>query len=791
MNTFIIAAIVTCVIASVACGAGNPIQLQATLCLGNMSIIIDSAQNCATVAASQVWWNMTQLGATTVVVGVNNFVVPLPLPSRSDVSLVSFQMMWLAAASCRYNSTKRNNTVAYYANITRVPLYVNAFGGLTIVPQAFFVTFNTMGFSFTPSFDGSDVTVRVAQSHSSIIVEYTKGQGCDCYERGDFGCYNMTGCMIALQTQVDRYGADVSVVVKTLDASFVSNGTGAASVQIVTSATYPLLGTAVNGTISQHLSDGRTPADPINGTTTVFALQRDDAALDVCLAASTCEDCVAVGCVFAHNINRHGVCLPGPVMRVIDSTTPVAFRINDCRAFADVTLFGPCFQSQVSCVVHQSLDADFSDADTSFHVSLEPMIAPNMSFPLVELGTVTGCVPSQLSSNSTRSLQEISVQLLCATSQEVVIRFNASATTSSQALLHLPFICQTLAAPESVSWSKANMTQSQWCRPPYIHIDRSCHVTTFAFNVTPATVPVTYLVQYFHESGVLAVHTISSAGIHVVDNLMSTFVEVPSSRGGGSSTIAATASEYFTWAPNRSTYFVAGYQCLIPCVHGSCDSSGGVCVCSDPTQWTGASCDVPVGMFIVNDKCAKDAIVRAECPTCLRGNCTTNGTCSCEEGYGGPRCELGCATASTRTCTTVTSLTVCNTCVCFAGTASNASTMICSAVIGCVFSRVTDALLSNSTCPDINASLVPTTTVVPSLAPRAVQQANSSSPWTRTNALAVILALCVSALLLSVVMQLLNFRRRARRAGKMRAVSSAGPMEGVRHLLPAPQLTNL
>ena len=70
------------------------------------------------------------------------------------------------------------------------------------------------------------------------------------------------------------------------------------------------------------------------------------------------------------------------------------------------------------------------------------------------------------------------------------------------------------------------------------------------------------------------------------------------------------------------------------CIHGTCKAvnssssdsdKGESCVCTDPSQWAGPSCDIPI--------CA---------PGCspLHGYCTRPGQCDCEDGWAGSACTV-------------------------------------------------------------------------------------------------------------------------------------------------------
>jgi hypothetical protein len=755
--------------------AFNPIEMQVTSCLGNSSTSdTTSTQNCSSIASSLTWWNMSRLGAIEIT--ERAFVVPLP----DNFPQVSLFHMWLAAASCHYKKTERNNTVQYYKSVTRVPLYLNAFGGVTVVPQEYFDTLLTQGVAIVAPRDLSNASVRAALAPPNfggdILLEYTKGMGCDC-GRTNSHC-GTASCSIAFQTRIGRYGDQIGIVVKNVDSEFVTN-TGTVSVGLAPSQLYPLFSTVINGTLGDQLHVASSAADTITGARYV-SFQYDETLTDVCLAATTCEECLAltlpegtrVPCSFAHNFNTHGVCLPSQIVSDIEVTARNAHRFVDCVTFANVSMFGPCFRSKQSCAVQHStpngIEAVRSEVEG--HSSQSPtMLTYQQS---LDLGRVTGCAPSHMPANTTCPASVLALRVACPTPYELTVSFfPTDGSDASSAILHVPLRCTEVA----LSWRMHNLTNSRWCLPPYVH-GRYCNVTTLVATV----MPFTYVAQYFHRSGVVAVHALAQSGINVSNIMSPTFLESVSSE-------VVQSSRYLLWAPNRSTYFVSGYSCLVECVHGTCDESGS-CICTNPTQWTGPSCDIPAGIFYVNSVNTSRG-VSAECPICAHGNCSNSGMCICDEGHGGPRCELNCNTAPRYTCPAVMSLAVCATCACFAGTSSNASYPVCFPLVGCTFSNITGTLLSTTTCPDASTSNGPTRS--PTAAPpqpRTAQQ--TSSPWTRTNALAVILALCVSAVLLSVFMQLLSFRRRARRAGKVRTASNAGPMEGVRHLLPAPQLVS-
>jgi hypothetical protein len=753
----------------------SPFELLVTSCLGNSSTSdTTSTQNCSSIASSLTWWNMSQLGAVEIT--RRAFVVPLP----DNFPQVSMFHMWLAAASCHYNRSERNNTVQYYTHVTRVPLYLGAFGGVSVVPQDSFDTIYTRGVAFAATLDQSNVSIRVAlappDSGGDIVIEYTKGIGCDC-DSTDSHC-NTTLCLIAIQTRIGKHGDRVGLVVKNVDPAFVTKEIGDVSVGLVASGWYSLLNTAVNGTLGDQLLAAGSAANPVEGAR-YLSFQRDDTMIDVCLAAATCEECLSLvlpeeklaPCSFAFNLNTYGVCLPLQLALQIDSTTRYATRHFECVTFANVSMFGPCFRSMRSCAVQHSTPLEAAVPEAEGHSSQSRTMLTIQQY--LDIGIVTGCTPSHLLTNATCPPSVITLRAACPVADELTVSFfSTGGSDASSAVLHVPLRCTEAI----LSWRTQNLTYSRWCLPPYVH-DRYCNVTTLVATVTAFT----YVVQYFHRSGVVAVHALAQSGINVsrFTTMSTIFLESASSE-------TVQSSRYFLWAPNRSTYFVSGYSCLGECVHGTCDDSGS-CICTNPTQWIGPSCDVLAGIFYVHSLDTSSG-VSAECPICAHGNCSESGMCICDEGHGGPRCELNCNTAPTYTCPAVTSLAVCATCACFAGTASNASNPVCFPLAGCTFSYGTGTLLSTSMCPDASTSNGSTRSTAAPPQSRTTQQ--TSSPWTRTNALAVILALCVSAVLLSVFMQLLSFRRRARRAGKVRKASNAGPMEGVRQLLPAPQLVS-
>lgn len=750
-----------------------------TACADNVSV----AGDCTGVPTDAlVWWDMSR--ASTRYHLPAGTIEALPFPNTSSF-LASLQLMWITNA----NVARKESTVRDYANTSRVPLYVMTSGSVatdrrTLVYDQFLTGLDV----FTGGWGVTTQYVALAPD-GTIIVQSSTGDGCVVDAANN--SVSSPNCSLDMQLRFDPFGTEYEIVFRTVNISLLAQrahyGLSVGSrITFYQDWNASIQGRLLrsNGTSSAHEDDDQSSTDPTATHATVagviqegayIRIFRNDTVANLCLAARTCWDCVLVtqpgsntnACVFLYNVNGAGVCVPEAYQPMLDSSSMPANRVFQCTGFANVSRNGPCFRLLSSCLVQQALDADHdaailslvSDAssrnDTSFR------LIPKFPDELDLLDNVRGRIPQAGVYNATIDLVNtvrLSMKFTTANpSSDLVLTLSTSSDQRASAALVLPSYKFRDFDP-AVLLLETVPTKSRWCSPPYMQ-PSACNATTIVMGPTldldrdnGPPIPI-FVIQYFHNSAVVAVHTVSDPETLVID-IQATTTPLTLTSLNPFGNYFSAASPYLSAAPNRSVYFVTPYTCLVACVKGECNEDG-QCVCIDPTQWRGVSCNIPVGIYNVSTHTTNDdplhydissPVVLAECPSCgVFGSCLTNGTCLCSPGYSGPRCEMHCpsSVANTRdACIASTTLRTCSGCSCFAGTAWNATLRSCAPNTKlCNFSNNTGALLSNHSCS-------------------IMHHRNDGSGLAETISSSVMLGVCILAVIALFVLQWMNCQRK-------------------------------
>lgn len=577
----------------------------------------------------------------------------------------------------------------------------------------------------------------------------------------------------------------------------------------------------------------------------VLDLVRDDDALNHCLSlTSSCRSCVLsfpLKCVFLMNVNG-GICVPhlGNPSQFELSASNVLFTVNVC---VNTTVTGPCFDdrnTRMYCTAQQTpTTADLIRSlehvnNTSMKilndnnnndVADQGFVFPISSNPQL-VGSVTGKPPGlytqQVDALGHPTQRVMNVTLTYDSSRVAYLRWvDASNSSIVFAQLQLPLPRSMMlqvpfsSGPNVTTGASRIRTEvnrmSIWCQPPHL-VETGCNVSVISFfpwyaiNVSSALLRYVVRVEYFSSSGVVGVHVVGMPNVYILQQPTVVMMTVPFDSSPETSYLLMQSSPWFSATPNRSTFFVPKYSCLVTCVHGTCALGGQSCVCENATQWTGAACDIPVGVYqaATASSSSSSAAILAECPVCGgKGSCSWNGTCACQLGFYGPRCQLQCANiVSSPACDDVASgsAVTCHGCACFVGTAWNFTELSCTTLLpSCNFSSTSGALVSNASCRDAPPATdaLPPRGGVPTPAGGGVSITSTiSAPWTKLYALAAMLGLCLAAVVLSMVFQVITFRNRLQQHGsrfvttrRRRADDTMNsPTESIRHLLPPPQL---
>jgi hypothetical protein len=761
-----------------------------SICRGNASQISSVNHNSCS-DGDAIWYNMSDLDSvrvTPTMIGTYPFATLV-----REVVGVSMGAMWLGQVPEQDKSPFSYDSFMDYLKSSRTSLYIGGSGMLGVHGDMSWGShFATQGIGVVlgdvPFSAANTKVTYAAYGSTAILVEFLM----DCKEDGEGeAASGNEDCGIAVQSDVDLLGGSTRTVFRTLRASslFVSN--------VSIPSVWDFTGFVVTDLYSRFATIAPSSILPIQaklsvsvagdwfwltgGPLMVNMKRHDDLIADCLPFRADCESCMMrPNCKYHPHING-GMCLP-EAMGLLSQ--PALFS---CEGSTRMNVLGPCNGLRRSTCVVQTRTPPSVLEDSRAFTSAAVTHVPLTEYRL-PLGSVLGRLPgaqSKLSNGVARGNTLIDVTLTRSTLDGGVIALNMSATGTNTTMwrsvgLPYPFFAPNVTVESSLS----EPAHSKWCGAPFL-MSASCDAFRFRLvtSSSASSPEAAVFVEYFVTSGVVAVHVVGAAGVGLLHSFTST--TLASSSDTWDDKVHRSSGELCS-LPNRSTYFVPSYICTATCVHGTCTAGNeGLCDCED--RWSGDRCDVPVGQYNAVNATGVVGARHAECPVCVAGNCTAQGTCSCPQGLRGPRCEIRCDVdpvvqpdLKRKTCASfpLTSIALCSSCACFVGFTWNSITSMCAVAPHCAWDNISGALLSINTCVK-GASDAPR-------APATHQRPTSDiSVLLHSDALFAVLACCVVAVLLSVVLQLRSFRRR-----RLHSINQerAGPIEGVRRLPPAPQL---